>query len=190
MRLATSPCLARAAWRPLARLVFLLTFAVPSVLQAADSLRVVPVSRDGHVLVSCELPDGYTDEIREIVQSGLETTISYSVELRLGVPGWVDRTIASAVVTATVDYDNLTRRHSVSRIVDGRVEEARVLEDEAQVRQWLTTFDRLPLFRTSRLQPNREYYVVVRAKARPYAGPIPWPFDSAPAGSAKFTFIP
>jgi hypothetical protein len=157
---------------------------------SADDLRVVPLVRDGHVLVSCELSDGFTDEVRAVIQSGLQTTFTYRVELRLKVPAWVDRTVASAVVSATVEYDSLTRRHTVTRTRDGRVEESRVLEDEAAVRRWLTTFDRLPLFSTTRLEPNREYYLQVSAKARPRNAPNFWPWDAAPAGSAKFTFIP
>lgn len=156
---------------------------------AAEEVRVVPLVRDGHVLVSCEVADAYTDEVRAMIQSGLETSFTYSVELRLRVPAWVDRTVATAVVTTTVAYDNLTRRHSVARLLDGRVEEARVLEDETQVRRWLTAFERLPLFSTAKLLPNREYYVVVRARARPHNGVIPWPWDSAPVGMAKFTFL-
>ena len=38
------------------------------------------------------------------------------------------------MVTTTAQYDNLTRRHSVSRLLDGRVEEAKVTDDEAAVR--------------------------------------------------------
>ena len=142
------------------------------------------------MLVSCELADGYTDEVREVIQSGLQTTFSYTVELRVRVPAWVDKTLASAVVSTSVEFDNLTRQHTVSRLLDGRVQESRVIEDEAQVRKLLTTFDRLPLFRTAKLEPNREYYVLVRARARPRNGAIFWPWDAAPAGSATFTFIP
>ena len=46
-----------------------------------------------------------------------------------------------------MQFDNLTRRHSISRLLDGRVEDARVTEDETVVREWLTAFDKLPLFK-------------------------------------------
>ncbi len=172
-----------------AALAVALLVAVPAP-SLADGVRVVPLVRDGHVLVSCELADGFTDEVRAVIQSGLQTTFTYRIELRLKVPAWVDRTVASAVVSATVEYDSLTRRHTVTRTLDGRVEESRVIDDEAEVRRWLTTFDRMALFSTARLEPNREYYLVVSAKARPRNAPNFWPWDSAPNGSAKFTFIP
>lgn len=167
----------------------LLAILSPAPVAAQEDLRIVPLVRDGHVLVSCELADGYTDEVRDYIQSGLQTTFSYTVELRMRVPAWVDKTLASAVVSTTVEYDNLTRRHTVSRLLDGRVQDSQVIEDEAQVRKMLTTFDRAPLFRTTRLEPNRDYYVLVRAR-RPHNAAMFWPWDSAPAGSAKFTFIP
>lgn len=156
----------------------------------ADSLKIVPLVRDGQVLVSCQLADAYTPNVREVIQSGLRTTFTYTVELRLKVPMWVDRVVESAVVTTTVQYDNLTRRHSVSRLLDGRVEEAKVTDDEDAVREWLTAFDKLPLFRTGRLEPNREYYVVVRASARPPNDVPLWPWGTTASGSIKFTFIP
>jgi hypothetical protein len=157
---------------------------------AAETLRVRPLVRGGQVLVTFALEEGFTDEVRAVVQSGLKTTFTYTVELRLKVPAWVDRTIGSAVVSTTVEYDNLTRRHTISRTLDGRMEESRVVEDEAIVRQMMTSFERLPLFDTSLLESNREYYVIVRAEARPRSGAAFWPWGGSTSGSGKFTFIP
>lgn len=190
MRFIRSPRpFASARWRRLAS-VGLLTLALGTAsLQAADGIRVAPLVRDGQVLVTFTLADGYSDEIRTVIRSGLRTTFSYTVELRLAVPGWVDRVVDSAVISNTVQFDNLTRRHTLSRSLDGRMEQAEVVTDEGAVRQWLTTFDRLPLFRTSRLEANRDYYVVVRATARPRSTSL-LPWGSTPTGSARFTFIP
>jgi len=161
-----------------------------ATLQADDGVRIVPLVRDGQVLVTFELPDGYTEEVRAAIHSGLRTTFTYTVDLRVEVPAWADRTIETATVTSLAKYDNLTRRHTIERTLDGRVLESRVTEDEAVVRQFLTGFQRLPLFRTSKLEANREYYVRVRATARPSSGSILWPFGSGVTGLAKFTFIP
>jgi hypothetical protein len=167
--------------------ILLLSSVTLAQAQSAGG-RVVPLVRDDQVLVTFELKDGFTEDVRTTIQSGLRTTFSYAVDLRLDVPAWVDRTIESVVVANSVEYDNLTRRHNVVRTIDGRVEEAHVLEDEAAVRQWLTGFQRLALFRTSSLQPNRDYYVRVSATARPSNGMLPWPWGGTSA-QAKFTFI-
>jgi hypothetical protein len=168
---------------------FALFFAVASV-SAADNLRIVPLVRDGHVLISFQMTDGFTDEVRAAIHSGLKTTFTYTVDLRTSVAVWLDRTIASAVVSTSVQYDNLTRRHTVVRALDGRVEEAVVVETDEEVRELVTKLDRLKLFRTVSLEPNREYYVRVRAEVRPRNASFLWPWGSGRSAQAKFTFIP
>ena len=157
--------------------------------QTNQTLRVVPLVKDDHVLVSFELTGGLTDEVRDAIRSGLKTTFTYAVELRLDVPAWVDRTIATASVATSVTYDNLTRTHEVVRMLDGRVEQALSTQDEGKVREWMTNLNRFPLFSTSLLEPNRDYYIRVSATARPSNGSVFWPFGSGPSAQSKFTFI-
>jgi hypothetical protein len=157
---------------------------------AVETLRVVPLVRDGMVLVSFELADGFTDDVRAAIRSGLKTTFTYTIDLRAQVPAWVDRTMASAVVSTAVQYDNLTRRHTVVRTLDGRVETAQVTERDDDVRQLVTKVERLPLFRTQTLEPNRDYYVRVRAEVRPRSASFLWPWGSGHSAQTKFTFIP
>ena len=167
--------------------LMLLTSVAP--LYAAEGLRIVPLVRDDSVLVSFELTDGYTEEVRDAVKSGLKTTFTYTVELRQDVPAWVDRTIATSVVTNSVQYDNLTRRATLVRTMDGHVESTQSTEDEAVIRLWMTTFQKMPLFKTGELEQNREYYVRVRATARPTNGSMLWPWGSGISGITKFTFL-
>ena len=60
---------------------------------SAETLKIVPLVADGEVLVTFELADAYTQDVREAIASGLRTTFTYDVELRMPVAGWVDRTI-------------------------------------------------------------------------------------------------
>jgi hypothetical protein len=168
----------------------LLAVPLPASAQRDQPLRVVPLVRGDQVLVSFELADGMTEELREAIRSGLRTSFTYTVELRLDVPAWVDRTISVATVTSSVEYDNLTRRHTVSRSLDGRVEDVLVTGEEDVVREWMTRLDRVPLFSTALLSPNRDYYIRVSASARPSNGSILWPFGSGPSAQTRFTFIP
>jgi hypothetical protein len=158
-------------------------------LAAAEGLRIVPLVRDDRVLVTFELADGFTDEVRAAIRSGLKTTFTYTIDLRLEVPAWVDRTIATTVVANSVEYDNLTRIHTLVRVVDGKVDSQQRTDNEAIVQQLMTSFQRLPLFRTSILEPNREYYVRISATARPSNGAFLWPWGSGTSGQAKFTFV-
>jgi hypothetical protein len=170
-------------------LLALMLAASIATLYAAEGLRIVPLVRDDSVFVSFELTDGYTDEVRDAVKSGLKTTFTYTVELRQDVPAWVDRTIAISVITNSVQYDNLTRRATLVRTVDGHVESTQSTEDEAVIRLWMTTFQKTPLFKTAELEQNREYYVRVRATARPTNGSMLWPWGSGISGITKFTFL-
>ena len=176
--------------KTIGRACFVALLALGTVRVAAEGLRIVPVTNGDRVVVSVELVDSYTKEIREAIASGLRTSFTYDVELRMVVPVWVDRTIATSVITITDQYDNLTRRHSLSRIVDGRVEESLVTEDEDVVRRWLTTLTRMPLCQTSKLDPNRDYYVRISARTRPHGASLLGWASAVVTGQAKFTFIP
>src|SRR5437763_1550118 len=109
--------------RKMMRRTFLLTVlalaAGIAVHAATASLRIVPTVRDDSVIVSVELADAYTDEVRDAIASGLRTTFTYDLELKMDVPAWADRTVATATVAMSDHYDTLTRVHNLARSVDG-----------------------------------------------------------------------
>jgi hypothetical protein len=166
-------------------LFLLLLAAAP--LRAEETLRIIPFISDNHVLVSFELDDAYTPEVREAIASGLRTTFTYQLELK--TPAWIDRTVGTAVVSTTDQYDNLTRRHTLTRTVDGKVENVLVTEDEAVVKTWLTKWIRVPVVDTSRLDPARDYYVRVTTRTRPPGGSL-LGLTRTITGQVKFTFVP
>jgi hypothetical protein len=174
----------------LRRFVLLLAIVLAGTLASAgDGLRIVPIVHEDQMLVSFELPDAYGHDVRDLIFSGLRTSVTYDIALRIHAPVWVDRTVATAVVTISDEYNNLTRRHHLSRVVDGRVDDEISTEDETVVKQWLTTTSRLPICRTNKLDPNRDYYVRVSARVRPTnSSLLGW--AAATVGQAKFTFIP
>jgi len=158
-----------------------------TTLRSEESLRITPFISDNRVVVSFELNDAYTDAVREAIASGLRTTFSYELELR--TPGWIDRTVGTAIVSTTDLYDNLTRRHTLTRTVDGRVEDALVTEDDAVVKTWLTKWTRVPVADTARLDPARDYYVRVTTRTRPLGGSL-LGLTRTITGQVKFTFVP
>lgn len=156
---------------------------------AEGTLRIVPIVRADQVVVSIDLDNGYTDEVRQVINGGVRTTFTYDVELKMIVPAWVDRTIATSVITITDHYDTLTRVHNLSRSVDGRVVEALPTENEAIARKWLTSLNGLALCRTTLLDPHREYYVRISARVRP-PGATLLGWATGVTNLAKFTFVP
>ncbi|HYT68578.1 MAG TPA: DUF4390 domain-containing protein [Vicinamibacterales bacterium] len=172
-------------------LLLLLNPALALASGPDQNLQVIPLPRDGEVLVSFKLDEALTDEVRAAIHSGLTIKFVYKVDLRRSSAVWMDRTIASAVVTATVRYDTLTRLYHYSRTLDGRIEFADTTEKEDVAWSALTReFQRLSLFRGTPLEANAEYYVRVRANASPHSNAFVWPWQGDDAmGFAKFTFV-
>ena len=164
----------------------LLVLAAATV-QSQETLRITTFINDNRVVVSFELTDAYNDAVREAIASGLRTTFTYQLELR--TPGWIDRTVGTAIVATTDQYDNLTRRHTLTRTVDGRVEDVLVTEDDAVVKTWLTKWSRVPVADTAKLDPTRDYYVRVTTRTRPLGGSL-LGLTKTITGQVKFTFIP
>jgi hypothetical protein len=172
------------------RVVVFAFILIAAVGAQAPEVSITPIARDGQVLVSFDLTDAFSSDVRDAIQSGLPTTFFYDVELRRG-SAFFDRTVAWVTVEAGVRFDNLTRRYQISRTVDGRVEDVRPTEDQDAVRRWLTHFEQVPLSNTSALETNGEYYIRVRAHTRPRNTWFVWPWDRGGVfGQAKFTFIP
>jgi len=182
--------------RMLVRIVLAMVALVLSALPAAaaadtQKVQVVPLSRDGEILVSFQLAETLTDDIRTAIHSGLTIRFQYTVELRRSATVWLDRTIDKHLVTATVKYDTLTRRYQVSRMIDGRTEWMDSTDSEETAWKALTSdFARLALFHGVPLEQNAEYYVRVRANTSPRNAAFLWPWAADDAvGFAKFTFI-
>jgi hypothetical protein len=175
--------------------VMIRSFAVWSVLlllaaatvRSEETLRITPFISNNRVVVSFELNDAYTDAVREAIASGLRTTFTYELELR--TPAWIDRTVGTTVVAATDHYDNLNRRHTLTRTVDGRVEDVLLTQDDTVVKTWLTKWTRVPVADTAKLDPTRDYYVRVTTRTRPISGSL-LGVTKTITGQVKFTFIP
>ena len=119
------------------------------------------------------------------------TKTVYRIDLKRSSALWLDSTLATTEITATVRYDNLTRVYHVTRMQDGRIERAETTEREEDARARLTTdFDKLPLFSSAALEANSEYYVRVRAHTTPRNASFLWPWERHDVtGQAKFTFV-
>lgn len=177
----------------LSRTAAVLLLSVVSIAAApsGQTLQVAPLPRGGEVLVSFTLGEAYNEDIRTAIHSGLTVSFVYRVDLKRGSAAWFDRTIASAVVTAAVRYDNLTRRYHLTRMLDGRMDVAETTEREETAWSWLTThFDKLSLFRTVSLERNAEYYVRVRMHSTPRNATFIWPWQGHDVvGLANFTVV-
>jgi hypothetical protein len=176
--------------RPLrAALALSISLLLHASSASAQSIQVTPLIRDDRVLVSFRFADAFTEEVREAVHSGLTITFVYEVDLRRSASLWIDRTLSSSRVVATVKYDPVARKYLVTRRENGRMEKPAIVDREEMVREWLTEFEKLPLFSSDTLETNAEYYVRVRAHTSPRNAAFVWPWGGDIAGLAKFTFL-
>ena len=173
--------------------VLVLLLLISATGAAAQTLHVSPLPRDEQIYVSFRLDQELTDEIRATIHSGMTVSFIYKVDLRRGSSIWFDRTLASTEVRASVRYDSLTRRYTLSRTMDGRMGMGGVetTDSEEVAWKWLTSdFEKLPLFRSLTLESNGEYYVRVRAHTAPRNASFVWPWQGDDVvGLVKFTLI-
>ena len=154
-------------------------------------ITVAPQARGDSIVVSFSTPRVVTPAVEQAIASGLATTFTYDVELRRPSLFWFDKLVASARIAVTVRFDPLTRRYHVTLLQDGRVAEERTTDHVTEVRQWVSVFDRLPLFSTRELEEHTEYDVRVRGRTSPRHTWSFWPWARPSAhGSAGFTFLP
>jgi Domain of unknown function (DUF4390) len=153
------------------------------------NVQIVPAG-DQYV-ASCRLESGLTPEILEEIDAGLETTISYKLNVYRKRTGFVDETMVRRRVRCTVRHDSLTRQYTLTRRVDGEVQDTQVTEDPKIMREFLTSLDRLPLLARNEILEGQEYYLKAKADVgliwRFYL--IPWPLDTdwvrVPLGPAE-----
>ena len=174
---------------PVRRFVAALIVVAAMAVCSAQTIQVTPLAKDGRILVTLRMNDIFTDEVRAAMHSGLRITFVYDIELKRTTALWMDRTLATATVTATIEYDILTQRYQAVRREDGRMDKVDILDREEAARAWLTEFDKLPLFNSAGLEGNSEYYLRVRAHTTPRNASFVWPWEGGIAGLAKFTFL-
>ena len=167
--------------------------AAPSALaDTGDAIiTVAPQARGDSIVVSFSTSPAVTPAIEQAIASGLPTTFTYDVELRRPSAFWFDKLVDSARIAVTVRFEPLMRRYHVTLLQDGRVAEERTTDHVEDVRRWVSTFDRLPLFTTRELQQQTTYDVRVRGRTSPRHTWSFWPWARPSAhGSAGFTFLP
>jgi hypothetical protein len=148
------------------------------------------VTTDGRLLVTIAAAGAFDADARTILASGLPLTFTYTLELRRPSTMWFDQTVITVSLSASAKYDALTRTYQVSQSRDGQVVRSKTIEQDADVRTWLTTFENLALAPAAPLVPNGEYYIRVRLRKDLQGRFSLWPFRGDDAsGRASFTFI-
>jgi hypothetical protein len=165
-----------------------------AVLSAGEDVRIVAIPSDGRVLVNIAVRDAWKLGTREVLQSGITLRFEYDVELRRPAPFWFfDPVLARARVSSWAAADKLMGGYKVTRMRNGRIVRSDRLDQEADMRDWLTTVDQVVLDPVTPLEPNAEYYVHVRLSISPRRNVSLWPIlpfgREEITGRAPFTYI-
>ena len=104
---------------------------------------------------------------------------------------WLDEKEASRQIRTTVAYDNLTKRYSLTREIDGEIDAIELVDHPDAMRHFMTTFESLLLFDVSSMEANEEYYLRVNGVMRVKNVLLLIPWDvGADWREAHFTYIP
>ena len=143
-----------AAWLAAVAVVF----AGPAVI---SDLEVV---LDGEVYVaSVRLLEGLTAERIEEIEAGLETTISYRLHVYHERSGLPNPAVSKLRIECTVQHDALTRQYTLTRRIDGELQEKKVTPDDGLMREFMTVLHRLPVATVDDLVPGESYYLKARS---------------------------
>lgn len=157
----------------------------------AEIVDLVPVIRGDGILVGFRVVEAFDDDIVEAIETGLEVSFRYNVELRRVRRAWFDEKTSSRRIETTVAYDNLTKRYSLTREIDGEIDATRVVDNPEAMRRFMTTIESIPLFSASFMEPNEEYYLRVNGVMRDRNVLLLIPWDvGADWREAHFTYLP
>lgn len=152
---------------------------------------LVPVIRDDAVYVSFRTDGAFIEEVERAIETGLPVRFRFNVELKRVRGLWLDQSVAKRTVQTTVSYDNLTKRYSLTREIDGEIDATEVLSDVEAMRRFMTTFEAMRLFDVVLMKPNDEYYLQVNGVIRDRNLLLFVPWDvAADSKEAHFTYVP
>ncbi len=178
----------------MARRLALLALALGASAVLAEAAAIedlVPVVRTDGIFVSFRTASAFSEDIERAIGTGLQVNFRYNVELKRPRGIWLDSEIARREVTATVVFDNLTQRYTLTREIDGVVDATEVVADAEAMRRFMTTFESLRLFDAEALEPNGSYYLRVRGvmRERTLLLLIPWDVGTG-WKEARFDYVP
>ncbi len=158
---------------PLIFLLFLFILPGPAYSKEAkmENLRVGIDQKN--LFISFDLKDGFTEDIKEAVLSGIPTTFSFFIEIYKKRTFWTDKRIASLKFSRHCKYDPLKDEFQIFR--EENSTNYLYLKDVNEVKEVMTSADKIavaPLF----LFSNDEDYRI-RVKAELDTVDLPFPLN-------------
>ncbi|OLD63698.1 MAG: hypothetical protein AUI47_08425 [Acidobacteria bacterium 13_1_40CM_2_68_5] len=164
----------------------LLTVCLFSGLSAAPALGSPAIThltaeRNGETYqAACRLEGALTPDVEEEISAGLPTSIEYRLNLYRRRTAFFDQLVLKRRIECTARYDTLTKQYTLTRRLDGELQDTRVTDDAAVMRGFMTELHGVPIVKADDLQPGETYYLKAKSNLglvwRFYL--IPWPMDT------------
>jgi hypothetical protein len=158
---------------------------------AAELLDLGLLVKDKKIYVSFRMTEAFNEDIEKAIASGLPVSFRYEVQLKKIRAIWLNQKVDTRRITNTVTYDNITKRYTLSRDIDGAIVATVVIADLNDMVEFMTVIDDMGLFDVSSLEPNADYYLRVKGlvKERNLFLFVPWDQDSG-WEKVYFTYLP
>jgi hypothetical protein len=130
--------------------------------------------------VAFRLAGAFTEEVEEVIASGLPVTFHHTIRAYHRRTAWIDQLVAEKVITTTVNFDTLTKQYHMSRSVDDQLVDTLLTDKPAEMKSWMTVIEKIDLPRDSESEPLDRYYVKVKSEIqkRFVFFFIPWDFET------------
>lgn len=126
------------------------------------------------------LAGGLTADLQEKIEAGLETTIEYRMTVGRRRPFLPDQVIVKHRIECVVRYDALTQQYTLTRRLDGELEETRVTGELEAMIDFMTVLRNIHLTPAAEVAGGGEYYLKAKSNFglvwRFYL--IPWQLDT------------
>ena len=94
--------------------LLILSLAVPAQAKKAHLSDIVVTNTRDHLLVYFRVTDCFTVDMNRAIESGIETTFTFFIELYEKRPFWWDKKLTEVEFSHTIKYDNLKKIYEVS----------------------------------------------------------------------------
>lgn len=143
-----------------------LLWPFPAVADDSPKPRIAGLTTSfegSRVLVDFALRHAFDERLRERIEAGLTTTITYELQITRDRRWWLDRTVDSSRLEVTAKYDALTMEFRVNFLFDGKLMDSRIFQELEGVERAMTRIVELPAFSLEDNRSGREVTLRVRA---------------------------
>ncbi|MCP4725118.1 MAG: DUF4390 domain-containing protein [bacterium] len=147
-------------------LTALLLIFISSTLSAQQRIiRIDSVkTNDGHLYAGFNVPEIFTDKVRESLNRGLNISISYQIMVWRSRNNWFDKTVRSTELYFKVGYDKINKRYIWLSLTE---REQRATSSLDKVKNLCSVQQNVFIADTTQLRQNQTYYIDVRCVVEP-----------------------